>query len=141
MILPRSQKLDLAVILVAGLGVVVVFFVRMHQNDVKALKGFIASYGRFDKAMPGGDGGDSPSGLDAAREAAADLQAKASFRISSLIRNDAELMAQVREVADLARREFDGVRLGQEAGTLREKRKAAYARFVALAGRSGRGER
>jgi len=91
-----------------------------------------------------------------ARAALAELEAKAAFRLSSLIKNDGALMNQAREVADLSARELasleayrkasreknaalDGV--ARESGDLAGKRKAAFARFRELCGSNdGNGE-
>ena len=125
------------------------FFYRMYHDDIKALRGFIASYERFDKAisdlsMSGADDIESKVG-----NAVIDLSAKASLRLSSLIKNDAELMDQAIEVADLVRRELEDLRvyrseirnknadldgLAEESRILTGKRKAAYARFQELSG-------
>ncbi|MBE3130911.1 MAG: hypothetical protein IMZ54_09390 [Acidobacteria bacterium] len=138
----------LIVVLAASAGVFF-FFYRMYHDDIKALRGFIASYERFDKAisdlsMSGADDIESKVG-----NAVIDLSAKAPLRLSSLIKNDAELMDQALEAADLARRELAGLRiyksgiqsqnadldgLAEESRILTGKRKAAYARFQELSG-------
>jgi hypothetical protein len=135
--------------------VVFLFSFRMYHDDIKALKGFMASYDRFDKAISGLSLGKADDLESKASSAVADLSAKAALRLSSLIKNDAELMDQAREVADLSRRELDSFRaydavpkvrnpdpdeagkedkLGKEYSVLRGKREAAYARFQELAG-------
>jgi hypothetical protein len=113
------------------------FFFRMYRADIGALKGFIRSYDRFDQAMPGQAGEARHDDLGPAEEALAELQARASLRLSSLIKNDAALMAQARDVADLSRREFEAaskVESHEEYRSLHEKRRAAYARFRELGG-------
>ena len=144
----RRYKWLLIVVLAVPTGVFF-FFYRMYHNDIKALRGFIASYERFDKAisdlsMSGADDIESKVG-----NAVIDLSAKASLRLSSLIKNDAELMDQAIEVADLVRRELEDLRvyrseirnknadldgLAEESRILTGKRKAAYARFQELSG-------
>lgn len=130
-------------------GSIFLFFYRMYHDDIKALKSFMASYEKYDKAISdlsasGGDDRENKAG-----DAAADLSAKAFLRLSSLIKNDAELMDQALAVADLARRELDSLRfsrseiqnknaglakLAEEARVLTGKRQAAYARFQELSG-------
>jgi hypothetical protein len=73
----------------------------------------------------------------------------ATFRLSSLVENDAELMNEAREVADLAGKELDSLKLYKSAvksnnakaeelardySDLTSQRKAAFARFRELAG-------
>ncbi|MBE3124390.1 MAG: hypothetical protein IMZ57_01880 [Acidobacteria bacterium] len=138
----------LIVVLAASAGVFF-FFYRMYHDDIKALRGFIASYERFDKAisdlsMSGADDIESKVG-----NAVIDLSAKAPLRLSSLIKNDAELMDQALEVADLSGKGLESLRaykraiqsknsdldvLAKEYGDLTSKRRAAYARFQELSG-------
>lgn len=112
---------------------------RTYHGDIKELKRFLAAYDRFDTAMAEralrGQGDVTPDVL----RALSDLQTYAGMRLSSLIRNDGELMAQAREVADLAQREVEGQpgRPGEESGNLTEKRKASFARFIEFAGTGG----
>jgi hypothetical protein len=136
------------VVLVVSAGVFS-FFCRFYHNDVKALENFLASYEKFDKAIS--DFSISKTGdLESkAGDALSELNTKATFRISSLIKNDAKLMDQAREIADLSGKELDSLRvykgaiqsknadldgLAKEYGDLTSKRKAAYARFRELGG-------
>jgi hypothetical protein len=148
-IIRRYKWLLIFILIVAASAGVFFFFYRMYHDDIKTLRGFIASYERFDKAisdlsMSGADDIESKVG-----NAVIDLSAKASLRLSSLIKNDAELMDQAIEVADFARRELEGLRvyrseiqnknadldgLAEESRILKGKRKAAYARFQELSG-------
>ncbi len=143
------------VILVLALAAVVcLFFFRMYHDDIKALKGFIAAYEKFDQAVSDLSASAS-NGVDGkAGESLVVLNAKAPLRLSSLIKNDAELMDGAREIADLSRRELDGLKaqdallksripdpdvvkrreLDKEVRVLREKRQAAFARFQELGG-------
>jgi hypothetical protein len=143
------KRLIIFILILVVSACVFFFFYRMYHDDFKALRGFIASYERFDKAisdlpMSAADDFESKAG-----NAVIDLSAKASLRLSSLIKNDAELMDQAIEVADLARRELEGLRvyrseiqnkkadldeLAGESRILTSKRKAAYARFQELSG-------
>jgi len=126
------KRLLISILLIAA--VVVLFFFRMYRDDVKALKGFMAAYERFDKAASIDSGIARADALGKANEASIELQARASLRLSSLIKNDGELMKQAREAADLARRELES--LGMEGHSLiHEKRIAAFDRFQELSGR------
>ena len=125
------------------------FFYVMYHDDIKALRGFMASYERYDQAISGlsiGEGGEIEG---KANNAAADLASRASLRLSSLIRNDAGLMERALEVADLAQQELEGFRayrsaiqhenadvdeLAEASRDLTGKRRAAYARFLELGG-------
>ncbi len=143
----KKYKWLLIVVLVLLAGVF--FFYRLYHNDVKALADFSVSYEKFDKAISYFSTGSTGDLESKAGDALAELNAKAVFRISSLIKNDAKLMDQAREVAALSAREFDSLkaykaaiqsknadsdRLAKEYGDLTDKRKTAYARFQELAG-------
>lgn len=146
----RRYKRLLIFILVPAVPVgVLLFFYRMYHNDIGELKGFMVSYERFDRAISDLSMVGTDDSMCKAGNAAAELNAKASLKLSSLIRNDAELMEQAREVADLARREIDSLRiyqveaqnknteldrLAEESRALTGKRQAAYARFRELGG-------
>jgi hypothetical protein len=142
----KKYKVLLVLALVVIVGVFL-FFSRMYHNDIKALEGFLASYLTFDKAISDSSLSKTDGLKTKAGDALIELQTKASFRLSSLIKNDAELMDQALEVADLARRELEGLRvyrsenynknadldrLAEESRILSGKRKAAYARFQEL---------
>jgi hypothetical protein len=143
---PHKWLLILFLAIAAG---VLFFFFRMSRDDIGALKDFMASYERFDRAISDLSMTGTDDSVNKAGNAAADLDAKASLRLSSLIKNDAGLMDQAREVADLARREIDSLRvarveaqnkntdldrLAEESRVLTGQRKAAYARFRELGG-------
>jgi len=127
-----TKRLLILILVIAA--VVVLFFFRMYRDDVKALKDFMAAYERFDKAASIYSGMGRTEALGEANEASIELRARASLRLSSLIKNDAELMVQAREVADLSRRELEGLKM-EDHRLLHEKRIAAYARFQELSGR------
>ena len=130
----RSRRWIIIVLILAVPAGVLMCFYRMYHDDITALKRFMAAYDRFDRAVSlNGDSGRSEVS-DKAGEAVIELQARASLRLSSLIKNDGELMKQAREAADLARRELES--LGMEGRSLiHEKRIAAYDRFQELSGR------
>ena len=132
-----------ALVILAG----IFFFGRMYHNDVKVLKEFSASYEKFDKAMADFSVSNHDASEREASDALVQLQAKSTFRLSSLIKNDGELMRQAPVVSDLAARELNSLRLykmsiknksadlqalAKEYGDLTSQRKAAYARFQAL---------
>lgn len=154
MTIAKPHKWLLIFILVVA-AVVFLFFFRMYHDDIKALKGFMASYEHFDKAISSYTDRGGTDALGKAGEAVIELQAGAPLRLSSLIKNDAELMVQAREVADLSRRELDSLRaydavpkrqkpdpneaakedkLHGEYRTFHDKRTAAFARFQELGG-------
>ena len=146
----------LALIVVVG---TFFFFYRFYHNDVKALTDFSVAYEKFDKAVSDFSTSvfaSNPEGALAvddlerkADEALVDLNIKASARISSLIKNDAELMRATHEIADLSGKELDALKaykraiadknsgmdkLAQAFGDLSNKRQVAYAHFRELGG-------
>jgi hypothetical protein len=154
----KPSKWPLLVILAAA-AALVFFFYRMYRSDIQTLKGFMASYEDLDRTISSYLVNGSRGTLGKAAEAVIDLEANASLRLSSLIRNDAELMSWMREVAGLSRQEIDRLQardrlsgglnpapddaakaeeLAKECTALREKRKAAYARFSELGGQGRR---
>ncbi len=143
---PAKWLLIFFLVVAAG---VLFFAIRMYQDDIKALKAFMATYEGFDKAISDLSQSLADDSESQASEAVAGLSAKASLRLSSLIKNDANLMDQAREVADLARKEIESLRaykrgiktenadveeLAEEYRVLTGQRKAAYARFQELGG-------
>ncbi len=146
----------IALILLAG---VFIFFIRLYNQDVKALSDFLAAYQKFDQAISDysaavfapNKGNVSTADVlqQKADEALADLNAKASVRISSLIKNDAGLMRTALQIGELSGKEFDSLkacrsaaadknaaldRLAKEHGDLTNQRQAAYNQFQKLAG-------
>jgi hypothetical protein len=101
--------LIIALILLAG---IFFFFYRLYQNDVKALTNFLAAYQKFDQAVSNystavfASNQDGASAADALEqktdEALAELNTRASVRISSLIKNDGELMRAALEIEELS---------------------------------------
>jgi hypothetical protein len=133
--------LILALVLIVG---VFFFFYRMYHNDIKALEGFVTSYEKFDKAISDFSIGKTDDLESKAGDAFRELNTKAAFRISSLIRNEKKLMDQALVVANLSGKELESLRaykkaiqsknvdldgLAKEYNDLASKRKAAYARF------------
>jgi hypothetical protein len=137
--------------LIVGAGIFF-FFYRMYQNDVKTLTAFPAAYEKFNQAAADFSGpvlAGAPAADDLERkadEALAGLNARASTRLSSLIKNDAEVMDTMLKIADLSGKEFDALKtyqkmaaekgnldgLAKEVGDLRSQRQTAYARFREL---------
>jgi hypothetical protein len=125
-----------------------VFLLHFGRHDARALADFSASYERFDGAISSLER--DPASDDLARkadEALVELDSRASARISSLTRNDAEIMHAFLEIGNLSRRELETLKaykravadptansatLAQEFNDLRDQRATAYARFRAL---------
>jgi hypothetical protein len=125
------------------------FYLHFYAQGINAVLAFSASYERFDKAISEFSLSRTDDLGRQAGEALGDLQARSTFRLSSLIKNDGALMDQAREVADLARREHENLKafasaqrtpsagldgLANAFGGLTEKRRSAYARFRELGG-------
>lgn len=144
----NKQVLPLLLILAVIVGV---FFLRdrFYVRGICAVEEFSASYRAFDRAISDLSASMSDDSESKARVALDELKAKAAFRLSSLIRNDGELMNQAREVANLSARELASLgayrkasqdkragldELARESGDLGGKRKAAFARFRGLCG-------
>ena len=145
----RRYKRLLIFILILAVPAGVLLFYRMYNDDLKAIKDFVAAYERFDQVVSDISVGGADDPESNAGSAAADLASKVSLRLSSLIKNDAGLMDQALEVADLARREIESLRayrlgiknenadvdeLAEASRALTGKRKEAYARFRGLGG-------
>jgi hypothetical protein len=144
----KKYKVLLVLALVVIVGVFL-FFSRMYHNDIKALESFLASYETYDKAISDFSISKTDDLESKAGDALIELNTKATFRLSSLIKNDAELMDQALEAADLARRELESLRiyrsgiqsqnadldgLAEECWVLTGKRRASFARFQGLSG-------
>jgi hypothetical protein len=136
-------------LVLALLAIVAVFFLfsRMFHNDVKELTDFSASYEIFDKAISDFSSGETVDLESKAGDALIELNQNASARISSLIKNDGQLMSTALEIADLSKKELDKLRaykravesnradldgFAKEYGDWTSKRKAAYAHFRSL---------
>jgi hypothetical protein len=127
----RSKRLIIFILILAVPAGVFFIFYRMYRDDVKDLKGFMASYERFNQTLSDFQERRTDDLESQALNAVNDLTVKASLRLSSLIKNDGELMDLALEVADLSRRELEG--FGTEGyGLLHEKRIASYVRFQEL---------
>ncbi len=144
--------LVIPLILLAG---IFFFFYRMGSNDAKVLADFSAAYKNYDQAISALSKSifaAAPASDDVeqqANKAQVELKTKASARISSLTKNDGELMRVMLEIADLSRKELDTAveyknavgdqsadinQLASELSDLTSKRQSDYARFLELAG-------
>ena len=144
----KKNKL-LLVLALAVIGAFFFFFVRLYHRDVKALEDFVASYKKFDKAIADFSLGRTADLENIAGNALGELRAKAAFRLSSLIKNDALIPPLALDIADFSGKELDNLSfyiramrsknadlnvLAKEYGDLSSKRKDAYARFQELGG-------
>jgi hypothetical protein len=144
-----KDQLWVPLFVLAGLTGVFFFFYYFGHHDAQTLAGFVASYEKFDRAAADLSVSKTGESEKRARDALREFQSKATFRLSSLTRNDGELMRQAREIATLSERELDSLRLfikamerrdadsdrlAKEYASLRSRRKAAYAHFRQLAG-------
>lgn len=145
----KNYKILIIFALVALAGGVL-FLARMYRHDARALEGFVASYEKFDRAMADFSVSKSNDTEVKAIDALAGLNAKADFRLSSLIKNDALIPPVAREIAGIAGDELNALdthkrstrsknaggdrNLVQEYGNLTAKRKALYAHLQNLAG-------
>ncbi len=152
----------LVALLVVGLaalcGILFFFFYRMGTNDAKALADFSVAYSKYDQSVSDYSkavlasnpvGAQSTDDLEQqADEALVVLSTKASVRISSLTKNDGDLMKVSLEIANLAEQELDTLkayrkavadrsaetnRLAREFADLTSQRQAAYSRYRELA--------
>lgn len=129
----KKYKLLLIPILLVLAGIF--FFFNMYINDIKALKDFVISYEKFDKAISDFSVSKTDELEKKADDALVELNTKATLRISSLIKNDRELMDKAREVTNLSGKEFDCLkdyRLTKECGDLTNERKVTYINFQSL---------
>jgi hypothetical protein len=135
---------------------IIFFFVHMYQRDMQALTDFMASYQFYDQAVKAASetvfattGKSTPAAGEEELQADAalsDLKTKASVQISSLIKNEKEVMHTMREIADLSDKEMSTLKAyrqaaGQDANRdamaqafhdLTNERQAAFAHFQEL---------
>ncbi len=149
----------LLILPLVGLAGIVLFFYYFGHHDSKALTEFLAAYKNYDHAISGFSNAIFAYQLDGtpvmedvgqnADQALAELNTKASVRISSLTKHDAEIMSLTQEIADLSARELAVLKEYQKAISnhatdlkqltiewedLAAKRQAAFARFQELGG-------
>lgn len=153
----KKYKVLFILVLVALIGFFFIF--RLHYHDVKTLEQFSAAYKNFDKAIADFSESVLASKFEGTLatddlerkvdEACIELDTKASAKLSSLIKNDSELMSTTLKIADFSREELDALKaykrapadhnvnldsLVKEFSDLKNKREAAYAHFKELAG-------
>ncbi len=134
------------------------FFYRMGMNDAKALADFSVAYDKYDQSVSDYSKAVLASNPESAQltddlerqadEALVVLNTTASVRISSLTKNDGDLMKESREIANLAGKELetlkaykravaarspDSDKLAGEFADLSSQRQAAYSRYRQLA--------
>jgi hypothetical protein len=154
----KIYKALLVIALVSVIGICSLFY-HFGHNDSKALTDFSIAYKNYDRAILDFSitvFASNPKGVPAtddlernATGALVELNTKASARISSLTRNDAELMSITLEIAYLSGKELDTLKayqravddkdidldkLAKEFGDLTIKRQTNFARFQELAG-------
>jgi hypothetical protein len=150
---PKNQKvIKFSIVLFVLILVVIIgiffFFYQMYHKDMKKLTDFVASYEKFDQAISDFSINKTDDLEGKTSNVLLELKTKATFRISSLIRNEGEAMKLALEIADLSEKEFDSLKAYKEAiqnknasldrfskqyDDLANNRKSAYARFQELA--------
>lgn len=144
------KKYKWAIILFLGVSAAVFFFIdHFYYGSIRKLVAFSASYDTFDKAISDLSVSKGDDLESQAVAALTELKTKAAFRISSLIKNDGDLMNQARQVADLSGSELASLEaylraiqnrnanldeMAGEYSDLAGKRKAAFAHFRELCG-------
>ncbi len=148
----------LAIVLLVVAGAFFFFVYRMGANDAKALAEFSAAYTQYDQAIgdfseavlsPNPMGVANTDNLESkANQALVILNSKAAARISSLTKNDGDLMKLSINIAAFAVEEFDTLiayhnasidkgftldQLARQFKGLTDQRRAAYARYLELA--------
>lgn len=146
MIIIRKYRAILVLILLATVGVFF-FFSRLYRHDISALEGFVSSYETFDKAISDFSIGKTADLENKSDAALIELGANANVRISSLIKNESKVMSYELEIADLSKKELDGLKfyikaeknknvesnkLAKKYNDLTNKRKDAYTHFQQL---------
>jgi hypothetical protein len=145
--------------LIVVAGSFIFFFFRMGINDTKALADFPVAYKNYDQAISdfsntvlasNRENIPTTSNLEhKADETLIVLNTQASARISSLTKNDGNLMKVSLEIADLAGKELDTLKayqsavayksndidaLAKEFADLRSQRESVYSHYLELAG-------
>lgn len=148
----------LVIVLLIVAGAFFLFVYRMGANDAKVMADFSVAYTQYNQSIsdfseavlsPDPTGAANTDGLESkANQALVVLNSKAAARISSLTKNDGDLMKLSLDIAALATEEFDtlmayhnpsndkGVALdllAKQFHDLTNQRQAAYARYVELA--------
>ncbi len=154
-----KKNIILVIIILLGLTGISFFLYHFGHGDSKALTEFSIAYQNFDKAISDLSTADFMAGFEDtpttdelvlnADDSLKQLTLKASTRISSLTRHDAEIMSTTQEIADLSAKEFaalkayrsaissksdDQEKFSRELEDLQIRRRAAYTRFLELSG-------
>ncbi len=154
-----KRLITFPLIVLIGLAGMFFFFFYFGTHDSKALTEFSTAYQNYDRAFSGFSTAVFASNVQSttaiselaqnADQRLVELDRRASARISSLTRHDAEIMTTTQEIADLSGKELEALKayrnalvdheadLEQLAGELDEltiKRQAAYARFQDFGG-------
>jgi hypothetical protein len=141
------------IMLLAGAAGIYFLVHHFYDRDVQALNDFKSAYTAYDQAITAAAKTLQLSDdlKQTAGQALADMQARASVRISSFIKNDGELMNTEQEIAALSGKEMDALQMYQaalvkksadieqrkkELDDLTSQRQAAYLHFQEL-GRLG----
>ncbi len=144
--------------LIVVTGIFFFFFYRMGTNDAKVLADFPVAYKNYDQAVSDfynavlASNPENASTTDTLEQKADEtlivLNSQASIRISSLTKNDGDLMRVSLEIADLARKELNTLKayqnavadksndidkLAKEFADLMNQRQAAYSHYLELA--------
>ncbi|HEX9090289.1 MAG TPA: hypothetical protein VF831_02315, partial [Anaerolineales bacterium] len=147
----------LVIILVVVAGSFIFFFFRMGISDTNALADFPVDYKNYDQAISNfykavlasnPENVSNTSNLEYKVDETLNLlNAQASVRISSLTKNDGDIMEVSLKIADLARKEFDTLKtyrsavvdktndidkLANDFSDLRNQRQVAYAHYLEL---------
>lgn len=152
MAMPKKYLAGIVIALIA-FAAVAAFFYYFGRHDAVALSDFLTAYAKYDQAAADFSRlsqAPAENGLErSADQALAVLNARASVRISSLTRNDADLMTTMLEIGSLSTKELAALKeyktaladgssdVGQVANVyadLTNKRQAAYTQFRELAG-------
>jgi hypothetical protein len=157
----KMMKKYIVLLVIALIGVIGIFFFFYYfgHKDDKALSEFSLAYQKYDRAisdlssavyMSNFEGTPTYDDLEQITDQALTvLKLKASAKISSLTKNDADIMSLTQEIADLSGKEFvalkayqsamadqgaDMAQLSKELHDVTLKRQAAYTRFQELSG-------
>lgn len=137
------------IVLLAGAAGIYFLVHRFYDRDIQALTDFMTAYTAYDQAMTAATKSLQLSEdlKQTTAQAQADVQTRASIRISSFIKNEDEVMNTEQEIAELSTKEMDALLAYQESLArkspdveLRKKeleditrqRQAAYSHFQDL---------
>jgi predicted negative regulator of RcsB-dependent stress response len=132
--MPNSNNLKYKTLIVlALLALVTFFFFRMYHNDVKAIADFSTSYEKFDKAISEYSVNQTDNLENRASDALTELNLNASFKLSSLIKNDNLIPSAALEVANFATEGLKELKAhNKDYIDFENKRKITYAHFEEL---------